>query len=465
MAGIGLELKRLQRGSSYVTVARVFGYSLALSVGPWLATIFAVGFVSLIGQRFLGLPDMVFFTSTVMYIFAGSLLATGPLFMVFSRYLADRSFLGHMDQRRALAMVQLILVPLSLVIGMMGARHFFPVELGNSWLYQVATAILFASLTGAWCSLAYLDFQKRYATSFFVFAGGCIVSVILAFILRHQGLDGLLSGFAGGLLLAFVGLLIASMRKPEGASEIEPFSPTFLFSYGKTFSSLAAIGFLYNLGTWIDKFLLWHITGHIVDGSRMRIFPPYDIATFLSYLIMMPAISYFLVMVETRFYYDYRDYLEHLERSSLRLVEEQRDELWKNLKRHMNNLFELELVVGVVGLFIGSFLLRRLGLDETTVNIFRVLIGAAFFQVLFWIHLILLLYFEFRLRALGMAVLFFVLNTGLTWLNATQAPWLGFGWGYLAAIAICTVASWLVLRNGIANLSRHIFFINSGTGR
>jgi uncharacterized membrane protein len=100
-------------------------------------------------------------------------------------------------------------------------------------------------------------------------------------------------------------------------------------------------------------------------------------------------------------------------------------------------------------------------MDENTVGIFRVLVGAAFFQVLFWIHLILLLYFEFRGRALAMVVLFTAANAGLTWVNAVHTPWLGYGWGYLAAIAASTLVSWLTLRNGVANLNRHIFFINA----
>jgi uncharacterized membrane protein len=465
VAGIGLELQRLSRRPSYLTVGRVFGYSLAMSVGPWLATIFAVGFVSIIGLRWLGMPDMVFLTSTIMYIFAGSLVATGPLFMLFSRYLADRSFMGHLDQRWSLLFVEAVVVPASVVGGAFLANHYLPAALGNSFLYRASAVTMFTSLTGLWCVLAYLDFQKRYAVSFYVFAAGCAASALLAFLWKGLGLDGLLAGTAAGLLGAFVALFWLSMHRPKEIAETEDapdaFHPEVLASYLWNFSSLAWIGLLYNLGTWVDKFYLWKAAGHIVDGSRMRIFPPYDIATFLSYLIMMPAVSYFLVMVETRFYYDYRAYLEDLEHASLRAVEESRTNLWRNLKRHMNNLFELELVVGLIGLFVGSFLLQRLGLDRATVNIFRVLIGAAFFQVLFWIHLILLLYFEFRVRALAMAALFLVSNLALTWLNASRMPWIGYGWGYLAAIALCAAASWWSLRNGIANLSRHIFFTNS----
>jgi polysaccharide biosynthesis protein PelG len=167
------------------------------------------------------------------------------------------------------------------------------------------------------------------------------------------------------------------------------------------------------------------------------------------------------VMVETEFYADYRSYIDHLETSPLKMVDERRESLWRNLKRRMNNLFELEVVIAVLGFFIGTFVLRRLGLNEEAVRIFQVLIGAAFCQVLFWIHLILLLYFEFRVRALAMTVLFAALNLGLTAAQVRWLPDLGYGWGYFAAIGASTVVSWLALRHGLRNLNRHIFFINS----
>jgi uncharacterized membrane protein len=461
MGGIGLEFKRLQERPSYLTVARVFGYSLAMSVGPWLATIFAVGFVSLIGIRLNKYPDMTFFTTTVMYAFAGSLVATGPFFMIFSRYLADLSFKGRPDQRKALIFVEAIAVGCGLVGGFLAATYFTPASLGNSLIYRLATAILTSSLIGLWCVLAYLDAQKRFASSFYVFVLGCFISIGLAYALRGHGLDGLLVGYTAGLVVAFLTLFTFALKRPAGAEAETPFHASNLLSYVRGFAVLGWIGFLYNLGTWIDKFYLWFSVGETVPGTRFRIFQPYDIATFLSYLIMMPAIAYFLVMVETEFYGDYRSYIDHLERSPLSLVEERRDALWKNLKRRMNNLFELEIVIAVIGYFLGTFVLRRLGMDEATVRIFQILIGAAFCQVLFWIHLILLLYFEFRARALLNTMLFVSLNLAFTvGSNVFLRDW-GYGWGYLAAIGVSALVSWMTLRQGLRGLSRHIFFTNS----
>jgi len=467
MGGIGLEFKRLQEKPSYLTAARVFGYSLAMSVGPWLATIFAVGFVSLIGIRLNNYPDMTFFTTTVMYAFAGSLVATGPFFMIFSRYLADLSFKGRPDQRKALIFVEALAVGLGFAGGFLAATYFTPASLGNSLIYRLAIAVLTASLIGLWCVLAYLDAQKRFASSFYVFVMGCFVSIGLAYALRGYGLDGLLVGYTSGLLAAFVVLFGLALRRPADGAKEAPFHATDLLSYVRGFAVLGWIGFLYNLGTWIDKFYLWTAVGETVAGTRFRIFQPYDIATFLSYLIMMPAISYFLVMVETEFYADYRSYIDHLETSPLKVVEERRDTLWKNLKRRMNNLFELEIVIAVLGFFIGSFVLRRLGMDEPTVRIFQVLIAAAFFQVLFWIHLILLLYFEFRARALLATLLFVSLNLGLTIINDVYLRSWGYGWGYVVAIGLSAIVSWTTLRLGLKDLSRHIFFVNSAvpTGR
>jgi polysaccharide biosynthesis protein PelG len=461
MGGIGVEFRRLQQNPSYLTVARVFGYSLAMSVGPWLATIFTVGFVSLIGIRLNKYPDMTFFTATVTYIFAGSLIATGPFFVIFSRYLADVSFKGQAQQSRALIFLETIAVSCGLVFGFAAALYFTPASLGNSLVYQLSIAVHLASLLGLWCVLAYLDAQKRFAVAFYVFMAGCVLSVVAAYLLRGYGLDGLMAGYAFGSVASFAVLLAIAIRRSPVPGNEAPFRPSDLLMYLKNFMVLGWIGLLYNLGTWVDKFYLWVAVGETVPGSRFRIFQPYDISTFLSYLIMMPAIAYFLVMVETEFYGHYRTYLDHLENSPLKVVNEKCEELWKNLKRRMNNLFELEVVIAVIGLFLGTFTLRRLGLNESTVEIFQVLIAAAFMQVLFWITLILLLYFEFRIRALIVTVLFVVSNFAFTVINDVWFRDAGYGWGYVAAAGLSALVSWVALRQGLRDLNRHIFFINS----
>src|SRR5581483_10055819 len=111
------------------------------------------------------------------------------------------------------------------------------------------------------------------------------------------------------------------------------------------------------------------------------------------------------------------------------------------LRRRVNNLFELEVVIAALGLLIGSFVLRRLGLNDATVHIFQILIGAAFFQVLFWITLILLLYFEFRWAALVNTLLFVGLNLALTAANQRWGAAWGYGWGYLASVAVAATGA------------------------
>ena len=70
----------------------------------------------------------------------------------------------------------------------------------------------------------------------------------------------------------------------------------------RAYFTLAATGFLYNLGIWIDKLLFWFTpsTSEPVLGP-LRASIIYDMPIFLAYLSIVPGMAVFLVRVETAF--------------------------------------------------------------------------------------------------------------------------------------------------------------------
>lgn len=461
MAGVGLELKNLLRKRSYFDLLKAFGYAMALSGGPWLSTVITVALISLMGLKTSPLSDMTLLTSTIMYVFAGTLILMGPLFMMFSRYLADQSFLGKRDQIGALMAVEVVVLPVAWLASRILVPYFLPLSMPHPFLYHAMTQLLFVSLCGIWALMTYMDYQKRFAYPFHVFVIGSLISLGLSFLLLSRySVTGLLMGYAVGNTLIFLGLLFGAVGPATQRKAILSFEPAWVFgSFGK-FLALGWVGFFYNLGIWVDKFVIWYMVGTPVgDGAAMRIYNPYDVPTFLSYPIMIPAMAYFLVLVETAFYGDYRSYLASLENEPLEVMEEHRTAMLKTLKHQLRNLLEFEAVLALAAFFLIPLGLKKLGVTPESIAIFHILIWASALQVLFWVQLILLLYFEYRAEALALALFFCATNALFT---AATVHWQWtHGWGYFASTLVSLVLARVVFKTRFHNLHRHIFQIHS----
>ena len=94
MAGIGFELRRLLSDDSYTSLLKGFLYSTVISAGPRLMSVITLAFLGVFSVSFLGFEERQTFSSTVVYIYAGSLVGTGLLQIVITRYLADHLYQG-----------------------------------------------------------------------------------------------------------------------------------------------------------------------------------------------------------------------------------------------------------------------------------------------------------------------------------------------------------------------------------
>ena len=75
--------------------------------------------------------------------------------------------------------------------------------------------------------------------------------------------------------------------------------------------TLVMVGFFYNFGIWIDKFIFWinHDTSIPVIGV-LRASPIYDIPIFMSYICIVPGMAIFLMRMETEFVDYYHRYYD-----------------------------------------------------------------------------------------------------------------------------------------------------------
>ena len=92
MAGIGFSLRKFVDKGGGVSTAGAYAYAALLASGPWLVAVVSLAFFGLIADSLLPEVDREAFFSVVCYVFAFSLILTGPLQLVVTRYVSDRLY-------------------------------------------------------------------------------------------------------------------------------------------------------------------------------------------------------------------------------------------------------------------------------------------------------------------------------------------------------------------------------------
>ncbi len=459
MAGVGIELQAsFLKRRSYLRLLKIFGYATSLAGGPWLVASITVALLCVFGIKQYSWHEMTLFAVVVMYAFAGSVLFVSPFALSFGRYLADQTFVGRLNQRRMFLLLEAVIVPLAAVTGYFAARHFLPDSVVHASAYRLLAAALFTFLAGLWPVMTYLDFRRRLSHPMIAFVAGSLAALASSWwFRRYLDSTGYMAGFTLGMGLIYAALFFSALHRPVGAARDLKAEKPYLEAARPKFAALILIGVFYNLGIWMDKFVIWSTRGTVVwPESPLRVLHVYDIATFMAYLLLIPGIAYFLLVVESSFYEKFREYLAGLESDPYHEVEEKRAGLVRGLFRQAAYLAELQAILTVIAFFIGPALFRTLGLPAEGVPIYRVLIWAASFQVMLWMGILLLLYFEFRREALLAAVGFCFANTVLTYASLNSPGWV-LGWGYaLSALAAGVFSLW-ALHVRLKDLHRHIF--------
>src|SRR5262249_27478267 len=91
MAGVGLQLNRMLARDTYAGLLGAYGYAGLVSAGPWVLSIvgmLAIGAIAS-GTRGARASDLLVW---ITWSTAGSLILTGPLLLVFGRFVADCSY-------------------------------------------------------------------------------------------------------------------------------------------------------------------------------------------------------------------------------------------------------------------------------------------------------------------------------------------------------------------------------------
>jgi polysaccharide biosynthesis protein PelG len=304
--------------------------------------------------------------------------------------------------------------------------------------------------------MIFISMLKRYMAIFIIFLTGMVLSVAGVFYFGGiYGLGGSMLGFASGQVVAMLLLFILSLLEYSPSDFKSAFKNLFL--YFANYKFLLLCGLFYYWAIWIDKFLYWFLSGYKIKGTLFMLFDAYDIPVYLANLSMIPGLIYFVVISETDFYDNLKDFLDSLSKSILSVIQEKRIFL---IERFKKGLLDQGLFQGIFTLiFIITAPYLNFALFGGTINlvILRITFIAVYFHFLYLTFMTFMFYMELYWQSALTSFIFFAVNTSyclITELTGhSTVPGLSYLYGGIAA----TIIALIFLFTSIKSIDQRIF--------
>ena len=454
MAGIGFELRRLLEKESLFGLARAYGYAGIISSGPWILSILCV---MLIGVLSLGivLPQalIIQFLVSVTYLIAASLIITGPLQLLFTRFISDRLF----EKNAHLVLPNLFGVLLLITLASGGIGVALALTLfDESFFYELLMISSLVVLSNIWIVTIFLSGMKSYHSILAAFAGGYGVAVGAALLLRPFGLSGLLGGFwIGQAALLFIMLYLVVKEYPGRRLVAFDF-----IRRRQAYYLLALIGFLFNLGIWVDKLVFWFTaaTSQSIIGP-LRASLIYDLPIFLAYLSIIPGMAVFLVRMETDFVEAYdKFYTSVREGDTLQHIKLYKDDMVLTVKQGIYEIFKVQGLTVVLLFLVAERLLAAIGISIFHVHLFQVdLIGVGL-QVLLLALLNVAFYLDLRGTALAITLSFLLINLFASIFSLYLGPAF-YGYGFALSTFLTSLLGLFLIDRHLEKLEYETFML------
>ncbi|MBF0587764.1 MAG: exopolysaccharide Pel transporter PelG [Magnetococcales bacterium] len=438
MAGIGFVLRNLTRRDDLMGLVSGYGYSALVATGPWIFTSLALGGSLYAGSAFTTWEEQAAFRLIIIYNFAFSLVFSGPVIMVVTRYLADMVYKRDVKEvpgmvMGALTLLMLIQVPVAVPF------YMFFVDLEP--ITRVLAVINFFLINGIWLTGVFLSALKDFNPIIRTFGIGMVLGMILnVFFSEQYGMSGMLTGFNLGLGYIFFSLMARILSEYP----YRPVRPFAFLRYFRIYWELALGGFIYNLGAWIDKIIMWTAPESETVLSHMVSYPDYDSAMFLAFLTIIPAMSSFVISMETSFFENYLTFYRDIQRHApWERIDKNHKVMMAGVMESGRNFLILQGSISLTAIMLAPNIFDWLGVNYLQMSMFRIGVLGSFYHAMALFFMILLAYFDFRRVTLGIQTLFFVTNAGFTYITLQLGfPYYGYGY-FLSTLVTFSATYWV----------------------
>ncbi|GAC1347612.1 MAG: exopolysaccharide Pel transporter PelG [Myxococcales bacterium] len=439
MAGIGFELRRLLAPRTYGAMARAYGYAGLIASGPWLSSVLGVTAVGVLGARTLATEPVTAFLVSVTWLMAASLVFTGPLQLLLSRFVADRVFEEKVGQ-----ILPNILGALCLTTAASGLCGALLAPLFEGAVLRILLVASFTVLCDLWVVVVLLSGLKAFRPILCVFLAGYALSAVATLPLRAHGTQGLLAAFLLGEA-AMLFALLAMLLRSYPAERLTAFD---FLDPKQAFYGLALTGFVYNLGIWADKLVFWLDPGTSAPAlGPLRFSLVYDLPIFFAYLSVVPGAAIFLLRVETDFAEEHRGFYALVrEGGTLQEIERGKEGMVRAARQGLADLCKAQGASAILAWLLAPRLLPLLHVSSLYVPLLGIDLLAVSLQVLMLAVLTLLFYLDKRGIALWLCVLFAGSNALFSWMSVRLGPQF-YGYGFaVSALLTCAVGLPLLSR-------------------
>jgi uncharacterized membrane protein len=454
MAGIGFELRKLLARESYAGVLGAYGYAGLASSGPWVVSIGGVLAIGLLAHGTVQPAQRVTqFLVSITWLMAASLLLTGPLQLLFARFVADRIY----EEQRSRILPNLLgaLALTTVTSGLLGALVAFG-AFDESIACRALLVSNFVVLCTGWVLVVLLSGVKAYRAVAGLFLGAYLASVGSAAALRPFGLEGLLAGFLVGQAGALFAMLALVLRAFPGERSIR-----FDFLDARqAHYDLAAIGAVFYFGVWADKAVFW-----LNPGTSEQVLGPfrysviYDLPIFFAYLSAVPAMAAFFLRLEADFADRCQEFFESVRGGApLDRLTAIKQGMVACVRRGLLEIVKVQGASLLLVFVAGPAMLRAVHISPLYLRLLYVDAAAVSLQVLFLSILNVLFYLDQRRPALTLAAIFCASNLIFTLVTQQLGPdWYGFGFAGSALVASAAGVS--ILSRKLEHLERDTFLL------
>ncbi len=456
MAGIGFELRRILSKDTYLATFQAYLYAGLISSGPWVLSILSVLIIGVLSVQVVEPTAQVTqFLVSVTYLMSASLVFTGGLQLMFTRFISDRLFENRDDMILPNLFGAICLV--SATAGLLGIAFFATCFPEQTVQYKILMVASFTTMTNLWIVVIFLSGMKAYNRILITMFIGYSLMVLAAYVLRHYSLEGLLLSF----LLAHCFLLFAFLY-----DIIRQFPSDNLLAFDfldkkKSFYSLFLTGLFYYLAIWIDKYLFWFNPGTSVDViGPFNASVIYDIPIFLAYLAIIPGMAVFLVRIET----DFAEHYEHLYNAirggeSLDHIYFLKEQMVFSIRQGILEVFKVQGIAVVLIFIWAPEILGALGISHYYLPLFYIDLVGVSVQVVLMSIMNVYFYLDRRKIVLSINLLFFISNFVLTWWSQQLGPSF-YGYGFAVSVILTSLVAMIILNRVLKDLEYETFMLH-----
>jgi len=208
MAGIGFVLRKLYKKDNLSGLAGACLHSAFASAGPWLFTVLALAFISMAGKSLVGSDALFNFRTILVYNFSFSLMISGPIYMIVTRYLSDKIYCRDVTGAPGILFGALVML-WAIEIPIAAAFYIFFADLGTAM--TISAIVNFLLLSAVWLIGIFISAMRNYKLITYSFFVGMVLAVLCSTALSiNFGAVGILNGFSLGLCV-IIGLLLGNV--------------------------------------------------------------------------------------------------------------------------------------------------------------------------------------------------------------------------------------------------------------